>query len=98
MGKVIFTISYDVMAEKQIEFLTLMQSMKEHFKQTDARDYSFYQQKGKKNNFTEVFVFNTIEEYNHLDDQDDKMDALVQQLESCLVDGKMKYTTLLEVE
>ncbi|MBI4811329.1 MAG: hypothetical protein HY800_07820 [Ignavibacteriales bacterium] len=98
MAKVIFTISYDVQAEKRAEFLTLMQTMKEHFNQINGQDYSFYQQKGKQNNFTEVFLFNSVEEYNQLDDQDDRMGELVQQLESCLVDGKMKYTTLMEVE
>lgn len=98
MAKVIFTISYDVHPEKRDEYLTLSQTMKSHFKDSNGKDYSIYEQKGKKNRFSEVFIFNDIEEYHALDDQDDKMAELVQKLESLLIGGKMKYTTLLELE
>lgn len=98
MGKVIFTISYDVQSEKRDEYLSLSQVMKEHFKNTNGRQYSIFEQKGKKNSFSEVFVFDNIEEYNQLEDHDERMTDLVQKLESLLVDGRMKYTTLIEVE
>lgn len=98
MAKVIFTISYEVNPEKRDEFLALSQTMKAHVSKTNGKEYSIFEQKGKKNNFSEVFVFNSMDEYNQLDDQDEQMNELVQKLEGLLVDGKMKYTTLIEIE
>jgi hypothetical protein len=98
MAKVIFTISYEVNPEKRDEFLALSQVMKAHVAKTNEKEYSIFEQKGKKNSFSEVFVFNSVDEYNQLDDQDEQMNELVQKLEGLLVDGKMKYTTLIEIE
>jgi len=98
MPKVIFTISYDVNPEKRDEFLSLSQDMKAHVMKTNGKEYSIFEQKGKRNSFSEIFVFNSLEEYNQLDDQDEQMSELVQKLEGLLVDGKMKYTTLIEIE
>lgn len=98
MAKVIFTISYEVNPEKRDEFLALSQAMKSHVSKTNGKEYSIFEQKGKKNSFSEVFVFNSMDEYNQLDDQDEQMNELVQKLEGLLVDGKMKYTTLIEIE
>ena len=97
MAKVIFTISYEVDPEKRDDYLTLMQGMKGHFSKTNGKQYSIYERKGKKNSFSEVFVFNSVDEYNQLDDQDEQLTELVQKLET-LVLGKMKYTTLFELE
>lgn len=98
MGKVIFTISYEVNPEKREEYLTLSQAMKDHFAKVQGRDYSIFEQKAKKNGFSEVFIFSNIEEYNQLEDHDDMMAGLVEKLESVITGGKMKYTTLIEVE
>ena len=98
MAKVIFTISYDVNPEKRDEYLTLMQEMKQHFTASNGKEYSVYVQKGKKNSFSEVFVFGSMEEYDQLEDQDERMSDFVRRLEALLVDGKMHYTTLIELE
>ncbi len=98
MARVIFTISYDVRPEKRDEYLTLTQQMKEHFAQSNGKEYAIYEQKGKKNSFSEVFVFKSMDEYDQLEDQDEHMADLVQRLESLLADGKMKYNTLIELE
>jgi quinol monooxygenase YgiN len=98
MAKVIFTISYDVNPEKRDEYLALMQEVKQHFAASNGKEYSVYEQKGKKNSFSEVFVFNSVEAYDQLEDQDESMSAFVQRLETLLVDGKMHYTTLVELE
>jgi antibiotic biosynthesis monooxygenase (ABM) superfamily enzyme len=98
MGKVIFTISYEIKPEKRDEYLSLTREMKEYFNTINKRDYSIFEQKGRKNGFTEIFIFNNIDEFNQLDDNDERMTELVQKLESLLMDGKMKYTTLIEIE
>ncbi len=98
MGKVIFTISYDIAPDKRDEYLALTQEMKQHFASSNGRSYAIYEQKGRKNSFSEVFIFNNMEEYDQLEDQDDQMALLVQRLETLLADRKMKYTTLIELD
>ena len=97
MSKIMFTISYDVRPEKRDEYLSLSQQMKEHLGRTNGKNYSIFEQKGKKNSFTEVFILNSMEEYEQLEDQDETTTQLVGELEQLLVNSKMKYTTLIEL-
>jgi hypothetical protein len=83
---------------KEMNIYPLTREMKEYFNTINKRDYSIFEQKGRKNGFTEIFIFNNIDEFNQLDDNDERMTELVQKLESLLMDGKMKYTTLIEIE
>lgn len=98
MSKVIFTISYDIIPEKREAYLALMKEMHKHLADEKGKNYSVYEQKGKPNSFVEVFLCNSMEEYDALEDnQDEKTDAFVEQLEEFLHEGKMKYMTLVEV-
>ncbi len=98
MSRVIFTIFYEILADKRGEYLPLSQKMKEYILQKGGvADYSVYEDKRKRNSFTEVFIFNSMEQYNGLEDEDESMQNFMTLLESMLVGGKMKYTTLLEV-
>jgi hypothetical protein len=97
MGKVLFTISYDIQPDKREEYLSLCQEMKTHFARSNGKEYTIYEQKGKRNSFSEVFVFGSMEEYDLMEDQDEQMTDLVGRLESLLASGKMKYTTLVEL-
>lgn len=99
MPKVLFSISYDINPEKRDEYLKLAREIKQHFVGNKGKNYTIFEQRGKKNFFTEIFVCNSMEEYESLDDNhDEKTEELIQQLEKFLVNGKMKYTTLVEVE
>ena len=98
MGKVIFTISYSINPDKREEYLALTKEMKAHIAQRSKASYSIYEQKGKKNTFTEVFIFNSMAEYDQLEYQDDQTTDYMTRLESLLTGGKMKYSTLVEVE
>ena len=98
MPKVIFTISYDIKPDKREEYLTLSRRMIGHLSGSNGKNYAIYEQKGKKNSFSEVFVCNSREEYEQLEDQDEQTTELVSRLEEMLVNGKMKYTTLIELE
>lgn len=99
MGKVIFSISYDILPEKREEFLPLSKSMKEYIHgKNGVSDYSVYEVRGKRNSFTEVFIFGSMEDYNSLDDEDETMRKFVNLLEPMLAGGKMKYTTLIEID
>lgn len=97
MSKVIFTISYDIDPEKRDAYLALIKEMKEHLGRSNGKEYAIYEHKGKKNSFSEVFIFNSMEEYDQMDDQDETMQQFIQKLEEMLVNGKMKYTTLVEL-
>ncbi len=98
MPKVMFTISYDIISEKREEYLALAREMLDHLAGRKRKEYTIYEQKGKANSFVEVFLCESMEEFDALeDDQDEKTELLIQRLEEFLKSGKMKYTTLLEV-
>ncbi|HUN66641.1 MAG TPA: hypothetical protein VMW43_11125 [Bacteroidota bacterium] len=97
MGKVVFTVSYDIIPEKREEYLALTREMKAALGQKIRGSYSVYEQKGKKNSFSEVFIFETSADYDQLEDQDDQTAAYMNRLQSLLAHGKMKYSTLVEV-
>ena len=79
------------------QYLELAAQMKQHLTTLGKKDYSVYEAKGKKNQFTEVFITNSIEEYDALEDnQDEKTESLVRKLEEFVDDGGMKYGTIVE--
>ena len=99
MPKVLLQISYDIDPEKRDQYLALMKELKAHFSVVRKKNYSVFEQKGKKNSFVEEFVCGSLEEYDALDnDLDEKSEDLVSRLESFLKEGKAKYTTLTEVD
>ena len=98
MSKVMFTISYDVQPDKRDAYLTLSERMKQHLAGSHGKNYLIFEQKGRKNSFTEVFILNSMEEYEQLEDQDETTTQLVEQLEPLLANGKMKYSTLIELQ
>jgi quinol monooxygenase YgiN len=98
MSRVIFTISYEIQGDRRGEYLPLSQKMKDYILQKGGVvDYSVFEDKRKRNSFTEVFTFSSLDQYNGLDDEDEAMQNLMALLEPMLIGGKMKYTTLVEV-
>ncbi len=97
MPKVMFTISYAIKPELREQYLGLTKEMREHFTTVGKKNYAVYEAKGKKNQFTEVFITNSIEEYDTLEDnQDEKTEALIGKLDDFIDENGMKYSTLLE--
>ncbi len=98
MAKIIFTISYEIKPEKREDYLSLVKEMKSHLTGNKGKNYNIFEQKNKKNSFSEVFICNSMEEFDQLeDDQDEKTEELVGRLDGILAAGKMKYSTLIEV-
>ncbi|MCI0705878.1 MAG: hypothetical protein L0Y80_00150 [Ignavibacteriae bacterium] len=98
MPKVILQISYDIRPEKHDEYLKLVEEMKAHFVSEKKKDYSVYEQRGKKFSYVEQFVCQSMEEFDALeDDQDERGEELVNRLEGLLQEGKSRYVTLAEV-
>ncbi len=98
MAKVMFTISYDINPEKRDEYLTLTARMKQHLASKNGKEYSIYEHKAKKNSFSEVYVFNSMQEYEQMEEEDEQMAQFIQELEGLLTNGKMKYSTLVELQ
>lgn len=97
MPRVMFTISYGIKPELREEYLGLTREMKEHFTKEGRKNYSVFEAKAKKNQFTEVFITNSLEEFDALEDnQDEKTEALVRRLEEFVDADGMKYSTLIE--
>ncbi len=98
MAKIIFKITYSIAPEKRDEYLALNAKMKNHLSGSLGKNYSIYENKTKANKFSEVFICNSQDEFDHLEDHDDITSELVEQINDLLEDGKMQYSTLVEVE
>lgn len=98
MPRVMFTISYSIKPELREQYLALIKEMKDHFTTVGRKNYSVYEAKGRKNQFSEVFVTDSMEEFDALEDnQDEKTHELVGRLEGLIDEDGMKYSTLVEV-
>lgn len=96
MGKVIFQISYEIRTDKRPEFMTIAAKLRTEL-QSLGVNYGIYEVQGQENAFNEIFVCETEEEYDELEDRtNDTISVLVDKLARC-VNGKMKYTTLREL-
>jgi len=97
MPRVMFTISYAIKPELREQYIGLTKEMKEHFTKVGRKNYSVFEAKNRKNQFTEVFVTNSLEEFDALEDnQDEKTEQLVNRLEEFVDAEGMKYSTLIE--
>lgn len=98
MAKVMFTISYTIKPEHRSSYLTMIGELKSRLA-TMGKNYAVYETKGKRNQFNEVYLFDSEEEYDALDDnQDEQTQELLSKLESCVDNGGMKYSTAVEVQ
>jgi antibiotic biosynthesis monooxygenase (ABM) superfamily enzyme len=98
MPKVILQISYEIKPENREEYLALSKELKSHFAGEQKKNYTIFEQKGKKNFFVEEFICNSVEEYETLEDgTTESGEELVNRLETFLKDGKARYATLIEV-
>jgi antibiotic biosynthesis monooxygenase (ABM) superfamily enzyme len=99
MPRVILQISYEIKPDKREEYLALARELKNHFVVEQKKQYSLYEQKGKKNYFVEQFVCDSMEEFEALEDNmTENSEKLIDRLETLLKDGKAKYSTLIGTE
>jgi hypothetical protein len=98
MPKVILQISYEIKPERREDYLELVSQLKHQFIDEQKKNYTIYEQKGKKNFFVEEFLCNSLEEYEKLEDETtESAEELVNRLETYLKDGKARYATLIEI-
>ena len=97
MPRVILTIAYAIKPEKREGYLQLAREMKEYFVNVKKKNYGIYEGKVKKNQFTEIFISESMDDYEALDDNsDEKAESLVNRLEEFINGDGMKYNTIVE--
>lgn len=98
MGKVIFSIKYEIIPDKREEYLDVMRELKTLVQAEGLESYSAFEQKNKKNSFEEVYIFDSNKAYEDFDDnQDERVDLLMTKLSDMIKQQSTNYSTLFEV-
>ena len=99
MSKVLFTINYEIRAEKKEDYIKTIRELKNLIKAEGLENYSVYEVKGKSNRFEEQYIFISYEAFEHFeDDTDERINILITKISGMTVDHTTKYLTLTEVE
>jgi len=97
MPKVLFTVSYTVKPEMRDAYLQHMAHLRDHLRTVAKKDYSYYEAKGKKGQFLELFVCQNMEEFDALEDNlDPEAEAMIAKVEEYVDDKGMKYSSMVE--
>ena len=99
MPRVIFSITYPIKAELREEYLETIQALKNYLTIERGKNYSVFESKTHPNTFNEVYIFNSLEEYDQLDEEADEVtEQLINRIvEEFIKDAKTEYRTLTEV-
>ena len=98
MSKIIFTIKYEIIKEKNDEFLDVIRELKNIVKAEGLESYSVYAVKGKKNIYEEIYVFENEEAYDNFDDvADERTDILMNKLSELMKPQTTEYLTMTEI-
>ncbi len=98
MKKVVFVIKYEVLEEKIFEFLDVARELKNLVKADGLESYSIFSVKGKKNEYQEIYKFESAKAYDNYDDAaDERTDALMTKLADLVKPHTTKYSTLTEI-
>jgi hypothetical protein len=97
MPRVLFTISYGIKPEARADYEAHVARVKNHLTTVAGKNYSVFEVKGKKDQFMELFITESVEEFDALEDNlDPESEALIARIEEFTDDGGMKYTTYVE--
>ena len=98
MAKVLFSIQYEVNADKRDEYLSVAKELKTLLKADGLESYSVYEVKGKKNQFQEIYTFASETAYEDFDDnQNERINILINKLSDLTTNNSTRYSTLNEV-
>ncbi len=98
MGKVIFSIQYEINSDKRDEYLKLIKELKNLLKADGLLDYSIYEQKNKPNHFEEIYTFDSSDAYDNFEDaQSERINILISSISNLSKENSTKYTTLYEL-
>lgn len=99
MPKIIFEINYDIKPDKREDYLELIQSLKNKITSSSNKNFSVYENKKGSNNFSEIYLCESEEEYESIDDnQDESTVEITERLFTEFIkDGKCTYYTKYEL-
>lgn len=96
MARVIFTISYEIDEAQRADYLETAEALKNYLTEERGKNYSIYEVKGKANNFSEVYICASMEEYDTLEeDSDDITEQLIDRINN-FVKKAPEYRILVE--
>ncbi len=98
MSRIILIVNYEIDPAKREQYLELARRIKEHYTTELKSNYSVFEQKGRPNHFTEMFMCESQQEFDALEEnQTEKTESLLEELQGCVKAGKMKYSTYTEI-
>ncbi len=100
MAKIIFEINYNIDPKKRKEYLSTISELRKDIHQTSKNNYSVYENKKTPNNFTEMYICESEEEFDEIEDnQSEETIELTQKLfNEFIKDNKVNYSTKYEVQ
>jgi len=99
MSKVLFTINYEIQADKKENYINTIRELKNLIKAEGLESYSVYEVKGKSNRFEERYLFSSDEAFESFeDDTDERINILINKISGMTIDHTTKYLTLTEVD
>lgn len=98
MAKIIFEINYNIYPEKRSDYLKTIGELKQNITSTSDSEYGVFENKKNKNNFSEIFIFESEDKFDAMeDDQSEESMMLTQKLfDDFIVDRKVTYSTKYE--
>jgi L-rhamnose mutarotase len=98
MAKVIFSVQYEISSGKKEEYFSVVKELKNLLKADGLDNYSVYEVKGKPNHYQEIYTFSSNEAFEQFDDnQNERLNILINKLSDLTTENSTKYTTLYEV-
>lgn len=98
MGKVLFSIKYEILPDKRESYLDVARELKSLIKAEGLESYSIFEQKGKANNFEELYIFESKQAFEDFDDDpDERVDLLMNKLSDMVKEQTTRYSTYYEV-
>ena len=98
MSRVLFSISYDIIPDKRIEYLDVVRELKSIVKSEGLESYTVYEQKSKENSFKELYIYESKEAWEEADEsQNERVDLLMTKLSDLIKEKTTQYSTLFEV-
>lgn len=99
MPKIIFEINYNIHPEKRNDYLQTMGELRKNITETAKSNYSVFENKKSRNNFSEIYICENEEEFDELEDNQSEVSVeLTQKLfDDFIVDRKVTYTTKYEI-
>ncbi len=99
MSKVLFTINYEIQAQKKEEYLKTIRELKNLIKAEGLESYSVYEAKGKSNRFEEQYIFSSDDAFENFEDSaDERINILITKINGMTVEHSTKYSNLVEVQ